>query len=155
MTKNKFTKILKEKMMKNALIYLTGKQKNKGKEIQYTSIEMAEYLLPSTSEMTVDKKRNLFSVRNKMADIPANFQDSKIKTECLCGEAENMEHLYECNTLNEKEPILPYQKLYCGNINEQIQIFKRIEKCLEKRQDLKNSGEKLPCDPEVIRCVLP
>ena len=27
MTKNKFTKILKEKMMKNALIYLTGKQK--------------------------------------------------------------------------------------------------------------------------------
>ena len=42
--------------MKNALIYLTGKQKNKGKEIQYTSIEMAEYLLPSTSEMTVDKK---------------------------------------------------------------------------------------------------
>ena len=50
MTKNKFTKILKEKKMKNALIYLTGKQKNKGKDIQYTSIEMAEYLLPSTSE---------------------------------------------------------------------------------------------------------
>ena len=89
MTKNKFTKILKEKMMKNALIYLTGKQKNKGKEIQYTSIEMAEYLLPSTSDISVDTKRKLFSVRNKMADIPANFQDQ------ICGEAENMKHLYE------------------------------------------------------------
>ena len=137
------------------LFILLENRKSKGKEIQYTSIEMAEYLLPSTSEMTVDKKRNLFSVRNKMADIPANFQDSKIKTECLCGEAENMEHLYECNTLNENEPILPYQKLYSGNINEQIQIFKRIQKYLEKRRDLKNSGEKLPCDPEVICCVLP
>ena len=66
-----------------------------------------------------------------------------------------MEHLYECNTLNENDPILPYQKLYCGNINEQIQVFKRIEKSMEKRQELKNSGEKLPCDPEVIRCVVP
>ena len=60
--------------------------------------------------------------------FPFNFQHLKIKTECLCGEAENMEHLYECNTLNENESILPYQKLYCGNINEQIQVFKRVEK---------------------------
>ena len=116
---------------------------------------MAEYPLPSTSEITVDKKQKLFSVRNKMVDIPANFQDSKIRTDCLCGEAENMEHLYECKILNENEPVLPYQKVYCGNINEQIEVFNRIEKNLEKRIELKNSEEKLPCDTQVIRCIVP
>ena len=40
-TKYEFTRILKERIKKNALIYLTGKQVKKGKEIEYSCLEMA------------------------------------------------------------------------------------------------------------------
>ena len=73
MTKTKFNRILKERINENALRYLTGKQGTKGKQIRYSDIEMAEYLLPSNDALTVENKQKLFSIRNRMIDNPLKF----------------------------------------------------------------------------------
>ena len=152
MSKRKFTKLLKERSNLNALTYLTGKQRTKGKDITYDNLEMSEYLLPSNSVLTVEEKRTLFEFKNKMTNIPNNFPKSDEKKICDCGSIEDMEHIYQCEIINTQsdDNILPYQKIYSGNINEQIKVFRKMEKNMKIREDMKNHES--PCDPDVIRC---
>ena len=166
MTKRKFNRILKERISENALKYLTGKQAKKGKEITYNKIEMAEYLLPD-SKLSKEQKRQLFSIRNKMIDIPDSFSSSEIETFCYCGEREIMSHIYYCKLLNEdNSELISYQKIYNGNISEQTKIYHRFEENLKVREKINNEGKedkhpikiiesrkkkrkKPPCDPLV------
>ena len=67
MTKGRFNRILKERIHENALKYLTGKQRKKGKNITYIKSEMAEYLLPD-SKLSITQKRRLFAIRNMMLE---------------------------------------------------------------------------------------
>ena len=124
MSKFKFNKILKKRIEINALKYLAEKQGLKGQEIGYSCIEMSEYLLPTNDKLSINEKRRLFEIRNKMLDIPSNFSSSKLATKCYCGDTLDMKHIYEC----EKEVILPYEKIYNGNIEEQIEVYQQFEK---------------------------
>ena len=153
MSKNQLTKILKEKQGKNALKYLVDKQGTKGKDIQYSRIEMSEYLLPYTESLTIEQKRSMFEIRNKMTNIPNNFPKSKLKTKCSCGEIENMEHIYQCENyrLDQEKPKLEYKKIYSGHIKEQIEVFQEMKECMKMRENLKNTES--PSDPIVIRCT--
>ena len=53
--------------------------------------------------------------------------------------------------MHEKQNI-SYEKIYTGDITEQTEVFRRMEKCLEKRKNIKDLENELPCDPNVIRC---
>jgi hypothetical protein len=68
---------LKEQIRRNALDYLNGKQGEKGKEMKYSSLEMSEYLQPINNELSTEQKREMFSIRNRMLDIPYNFPGKK------------------------------------------------------------------------------
>ena len=82
---------------------------------------MAEYLQPFGNKLTVEEKRELFSIRNRMVDIPDNFPKGKTEFKCICGEKENMSHLYKCELLRQKKEInLEYEKIFNGTINQQI-----------------------------------
>ena len=70
--KIKFANILKIRMKENAMLYLKKKQKSKGKEIIYTNIEMADYLQPINSKLTIEQKQQMFAVRNRMCPILKN-----------------------------------------------------------------------------------
>ena len=87
-----------------------------------------------------------------MVDIPANFPKTKEETKCFCGKIENMNHIYECEMLESEKERVSYDKIYSGDINEQTEVFRRIEKCIEKREILKELDNELPCDPYLIRC---
>ena len=141
-----------------ALDYLMKKRGSKGKEITYKNIEMAEYLQPY-SKISVEEKRKIFQIRNKMTKIENNFQKGGKKIKCFCGEDEEMEHIYNCNLLNENNTIeIRYEEIYENNIFKQIQIMKKFEINLEKRNQIKQfkndmekektRGEKrmFPCD---------
>ena len=120
----------------SAFKYLTGKQGSKGKDIVYSSMQMSEYLLPTNEKLTIDEKRRLFAVKNKMIDIPSNFPKGRSESEtiCFCGQREDMNHIYECDIYNE-EVFSNYEEIYNGEINEQITIFKRFEENFEKRKN--------------------
>ena len=117
MTKIQFSKLVKQKSRSKAMIYLTGKQGTKGKEIQYENLEMSEYLLPSTPALTIEERRKLFSMRNKMVDIANNFPKSDIKEKCSCGKIEDMQHIYESEQFNTNsmDNSLQYEKIYNGD----------------------------------------
>ena len=115
---------MKKKLKINALKYLTGKQRIKGKNIKYSKITMSEYLLPTNKNLTIEEKRRMFAVRNKMTNIPPNFQKSRTEIECSCGEIETMEHIYECESYNIDKSKISYEKIYSGNINEQMEVLK-------------------------------
>ena len=93
MKKCEFSRILKERIKENALMYLTGKQGKKGKEIEYSCLEMAEYLQPFNNQLTIEQKREMFSIKNRLYDIPENFPKDEEKYTCVCGE-ENIAHIY-------------------------------------------------------------
>ena len=138
MTKIKFSRILKSRTRQNALKYLIEKRKSKGKEIIYSEISMAEYMLPTNTKLSIYQKQTLFSIRNRMIDIPSNFSKTNKEAKCICGNLENMKHIYECEILNNgKDHKQKYKKLFEGRIEEQIEVFDIFEKNLKRRDELK------------------
>ena len=94
---------------------------------------MSKYLQPFNNHLTVKQKREMFAVRNKMIDIPANFS-SNIESKCQCGKKEDMQHIYECQKYNEKkQPSIQYEKIFHGNLTEQVLVYEKISENLEKR----------------------
>ena len=56
-----FKKLVKSKIKEKAFKYLLDKRGSKGKEIEYSALLMAEYLLPFNDKMSIDQKtKNVF-----------------------------------------------------------------------------------------------
>ena len=114
-------------------------------------LSMAEYLLPSNTALTISERQQLFAVKNRMVEIPANFPNPKIENICICGEKEDMKHIYQCETINDGEqPVLKYEKIFEGNICEQIEVFRKFERNIENR---KNLNELIGRQREIERAV--
>ena len=54
MKKTKLKSILKLKIRNKSLQYLLRMRKNKGKEIEYNTLEMSHYLLPGDNRLTIE-----------------------------------------------------------------------------------------------------
>ena len=153
MTRSKYKNIIKSRIEKNALEYLLSKRGSKGHEIEYTSLEMSEYLLPFNTNLNIEEKRKMFEIRNRMTQIPTNF--GKTEEKCICGENESLPHIYICESLNQMKTKTCYEEIYNGNLKTQIQIYRRMENNLERRKELKlriNFPRDL-CDP--LYCSIP
>ena len=108
---------------------------------------MAEYLLPLNQKLSIFEKQRLFAVKTRMTNIPANFPKPETEYNCQCGEKEDMEHIFDCEKLNNgTENNLTYGRLFGGTLSEQIEIFRKFEKNLKRREMLKSENN-LPCDP--------
>ena len=117
---------------------------------------MAEYLLPYNDELNIEEKQRMYATRNRMVEIPQNFGK---KENCVCGTEETMSHIYSCEYLNIEEIQLEYEKIFNGNISEQISIFRRFEHNLKTRNEIRLEKEtetnNLPCDQFIdpLNCV--
>ena len=151
MTENQYRKLLKQKVAESAFSYLTNKKGSKGSENRHIELGMEDYLLPTNCELSVSEKQKMFSVKNRMTRIPANFPKANIEYKCYCGSKEDMKHIYECEILNGgNQPSLEYEKLYKGTISEQIKVFRKFEINLAKREQLLNE---IPHDHSLIHCI--
>ena len=136
--------------------YLLEKKGSKGNEIEYSCLEMAEYLLPYNDKLNIEEKQRMYATRNRMVDIPQNFGQ---KENCVCGNEETMSHIYSCEYLNIEETELDYERIFNGNITEQISIFRRFENNLKARNEMKINTETetndQPCDQLIdpLNCV--
>jgi hypothetical protein len=136
-----FKKLLNERIKETAFIYLTDKQGIKGGEIQYSDFQMSEYLSPCIKDLSIEVKQKIFAMRNMMTNIPANFSSSKIHFKCVCGEKEDMNHIYECKMLNGDEPEVEYNSIYKSKIDVIKVVHKRFEQNLEKREQIMEKNE--------------
>ena len=99
---------------------------------------MSEYLLPTNSELTVEQKQRLFAVKTRMTNIPSNYPKPGVTYTCPCGQSEDMQHIYFCEIIKEeKQTNLDYEKIYNGNISQQIEVFRKFETNLERRTELR------------------
>ena len=137
LTYNQFRNRIKHSIEQCAFKYLIAKRGSKGQEIIYSEILMAEYLMPNIVNLSIDDKRSIFEIRNRMVSaVPANFSSRKSEKKhiCPCGETEEMEHLYTCKFWNNEEIKTEYKAIYEDNIKQQLNVSERIRKVLEKRE---------------------
>ena len=77
-----------------------------------------------------------------MSHIPSNFSSENDNTyKCVCGEKENMEHIYNCRYLNTEKAELDYEEVYGENVSEIKQILKRFEHNMNNRENYTNKVE--------------
>ena len=137
MPENKFKNIVRQKSKECAFRYLLKGRGRKGKEIQYKKIEMAEYLLPMNKELTIENRRRIFEIRNMMVDIPSNFSSEEENEQiCVCKKRENMEHIYDCEMLNQNKPEEMYEQIFQGRLDQQITVFQRFEENFKNRMEI-------------------
>ena len=65
---NQLKNILEKSIKRKSFEYLMGKIGSKGKEIRYSCLRMAEYLLPN-DYLSISEKMQIFSIRNRMVNI--------------------------------------------------------------------------------------
>ena len=136
MSKYQFSKIVKKSIQKKALEYLLRKQRNKGSEIQYKNLQMAEYLLPNDKIQNINEQRNIFAIRNRMVELPVNFPHSQTIETCSCGNIETMEHIYSCDKWNKNNrEKISYEIIYSNDISKQLEISKIFFNNLEHRNN--------------------
>ena len=141
LTLGQFQKIVKQKVLNAALEYLQNKQGKKGGEIIYSELKMSEYLQPNDTGLSIEEKRNLFSVLNRMVNISENFPTRQKQITCVCGLEENMQHIYSCKLLNSEKEELSYDYIFNGSLQQQIEVFKRFQINFEEREKLLDKSE--------------
>ena len=128
MKPTKFKNIVKIQSRKAGFKYLLEKQEGgkKGKNISYTKIEMADYLLPECS-LSVKDKTELFAFRCEMNSLPNNYGNTDL-CEYSCPELMNNQHLLTCPFLNEGQSCsLKMEQILNGNINEKIEVLRKLQ----------------------------
>ena len=69
----------------------------------------------------------------------------KTDEKCVCGELETIPHTYDCESLNENKSNIKYDEIYNGNLTYKIEVFRRLEKSIEKCREIKMNNN-FPCD---------
>ena len=144
LTKTVFNKMLIESIKVKALQYLVGKRRSKGQEIKYTEIKMAEYLMPNFENLSIDDKRKIFEIRNRMLPIPDNFPlGMEEKRRCWCGEIENTNHIYVCKYWSKENEKTSFQKMYTDDISQLKKVFTQFELSYNMRENYQIQQEKI------------
>ena len=72
---------------------------------------MSEYLMPNQENCSIEERRRIFEIRNRILPIPAIFHLNKNVENCWGGEDEDMKHIYVCEYwISEKDLFLSSYK---------------------------------------------
>ena len=155
LSKKQFCTMLKEAIQISAFEYLINKRGSKGQEIQYTELKMAEYLTPGYRNISIEEQRSIFSIRNRMIDLSANFPSGRNIELCVCGQELDMKHLYICKYWCDKvSPDIPtFEVMYTENLYEQIKVNKQFVKNYQKRKEYQTNAH-LSGDPLSSFCTV-
>ena len=135
MTKTKLNNMIKISIRTCALEYLLGKQGSKGKDILYSEIKMAEYLMPNDSNLNISQKQDTFEVRNRMLPIPHNFPSQEKYDNCVkCEHTEDMLHIYDSECWRIEVMNIPYENIYSENIIHLKKVFLQFKVNFERRK---------------------
>ena len=116
---------MKQKAKIAGLKYLHKLQKKceKGSRIQYNSLELQDYLSPS-SNISLENQRFLFSIRCEMNILKLNFTRNKsiVSTFCInsCKKELNNELLVYCKELNGNS-LLRYEDILNGSLQDKVE----------------------------------
>ena len=146
-TLNKYNILIKEAVYKKAftdlIIRKEGRKSDnaKGKNIKYSDFKLADYLDPDNEDLSMEEKKWMFRCRVEDIEIKGNHRWKYPNIFCFsCKKniAETQKHLLTCEYLlgkNEKLTYIPdYDKLYNGNLEEQIYLIRILKENFKLRQ---------------------
>ena len=76
-----------------------------------------------------------------MTNIPAIFLRNRELSKCVCGQPENMTHIYNCKTLNSDELQTKYEKIYSDNVEDIEKVYKRLKRNMQEREILQKQKQ--------------
>ena len=109
---------------------------------------MAEFLMPNNNILNIEEKQELFSIRNRMVNIGYNYGNNE---KCVkCEENEDMTHIYDCKYLNKNTKEISFEKIFEGNLFQQIRVFRIFQENMRIRNEEKiKIVKQSPRDPFV------
>ena len=145
MKKEKFKKLVKEKLEEKAAEYLAGQRDKHSKTQGLTNYGYQGYL--SSPNLSTREKQLLFSLRTRSLDVKTNYKNKYILnlTCSLCknpAEAESEIHLINCESIKSKIGAkvdltsIKYENIFSENVYEQEKVVKAFTEILKARKIL-------------------
>ena len=141
MSKESFKNMVKNATDKRALEYLNCKKlkHKKVKHINHDKLELQEYL-KSKNVYSIQEAKFLMSLRSRMLDVKANYENKYYDTSCVACKSpeENQEHLLQCAELCENNQIvgtLPvYTDIFGTEVEKMLTVARLIQKSFNRRK---------------------
>ena len=102
---------------------------------------MAEYLMPNFENISIEERRNIFEIRNRMVSIPINFPNRKDDTTCWCGAIEETRHIYDCKYWSDQSEQIEFNMIYTNDMPKLVKVFKQFKVRYKRREEFKNNIE--------------
>ena len=141
MSKNKFKRHINKKIECAALKYLKSMIKTKGKELDYTQLEIQEYLTPE-ADLKLYEKQDIFKIRSRMVDVKENMKGKHVNFKCeACKKigkrkTETQEHVYKCKQLNKERNTVSYKQIFGNNIHNIKKVMNRMNENIKTRKNI-------------------
>ena len=136
MKKVKLKSILNIAVKSKALKNLNRIKQNhsKGKELEYSYLEMQRYLKPSQINKTHKDAITIFRLRTRMTNVKANFKGKYDNLSCeICMlENETQQHILKCEKID-KEISPEYNEIFGENVEKQVKIAKVFKEKIKIR----------------------
>ena len=97
--------------------------------------------MPNFENHSIDNKRKIFEIRNRMLPISANFPSSNEDQNCWCGERENTKHIYICKYWCNENEETKFEMIYTDDMPKLSKVYKHYETNLKKRENFKIVNE--------------
>ena len=124
MKASQFKSLIRKRTEIVAFSYLCQKQikGQKGREIPYSKVQMADYLLPDSCA-TFEEKFDIFETRVEVNDMPYNYGK---KMFCIdgCEDLLTNKHILICPHLNKSNSLAQFYQLLNGNVEEKNEVTK-------------------------------
>ena len=117
MKKERFKRMVKEKVKFAALQYLLKKKAErisenaKGKLLIYTELEKCEYLTQIEHDFSIEDRKWLFKSRLEDIDIPKKWNNENILCKHCLNTEMTQKHLFECQYIGREKNSHIYTKL--------------------------------------------
>ena len=159
MKKQKFKKLVSEKMKQLSNEYLISLQQSHSKSSKISITEnVKQYLI--SSEITLEEKRLLFQIRNKSCDVKTNYrkQYSNNMLCRLCDQQEESEmHLLMCDEVVDEElkteiKNIDFSDLWASFAKQKcaIRVFNKLFKLRNLKYEKKKLSHRTQVNPTIV-----
>ena len=135
------TKLLKEKIRSEALIFLKDQQlkQEKIKHIEYKDLKMQDYLSEGDRKIAISKI--IYKARGKIFDIKLQkrWKYDDLQCEGCQQNIESGEEILKCENLGSNEKGAEYDWFYSDLLTKQIDAGRVMLKNLNKRKQLRDA----------------
>ena len=136
-------------MVKQSIVNKTLDEMNKKKEshskvrlLKHEFLKMNKYFLQNEMKPSKETIQMVFKLRSRVTNLKTNLQGMYDSYECTaCGkEDENQKHILECEEILKRNKELKeypvYEKIFEGNVNEQIYIAKIFQENMQIKENM-------------------